>query len=165
MTPATVHCLTPRRADAVAQQQDRVDRVLAVLRQVMTERGYTYDALAAATGQSRTYAAHIFAGDKRCTLEFLVSLPPDMLVAAFKRLAADEGLIVFEPAAVEKDAIHRFCEGLFKLAGIALPPVDQAQQRRERLAQAIALLQQLQEATRREDGRQAGVGELAGGAR
>jgi hypothetical protein len=97
-----------------------VDQALALLRQAVSECGYTFDALQAATGKDKAYLHRVLNGEDRCTLDFITALPDD-IEARFENLRATQfGLIVVEPVDLETARRH-LVSGLVGVLAPRLP--------------------------------------------
>lgn len=96
---------------------------MALLRQAISECGYTFDALEAATGKPRSYLHGVLNGEKHLRLDFVLVLPPDVR-ARYARLAAESyGFIVVQPAPVESAAML-FVAGLMGLLKPVMAKAD-----------------------------------------
>lgn len=91
-----------------------VERALVLLRRSVAERGYTLDALEAATGKGRTHIHRMLNGDRPLTLQFLASLPADLKADFAKRAAEALGLIVVTPLEGQ-EAVRAVVSGLVGL--------------------------------------------------
>jgi hypothetical protein len=105
--------------DLVARSQ-RVDRYLQMLREAVTESGWTLDALASHLGFDRGHLHRLLSGDKPWRVEHLVALPPEVDAAFSRKRAEAHGLIVVERV----DSItaeHQLASGLFNVLTRRLP--------------------------------------------
>lgn len=91
-----------------------VRRALELFRLVMGECGWTFDALAAHTGKSRSYLHAVLSGEKRMTLDFIVALPVDVRKRHAELVAEAYGWIVAKPLSGEE--AHKALLGLLKPA-------------------------------------------------
>lgn len=91
-----------------------VDLNLALLRQCVSDLGYTLDALEAATGTDRSYIGKVLNAEKPLSLPFEVALPLDLISEYRKRQAEALGLIVVRPL-VGVDAQRAFVAGALGL--------------------------------------------------
>lgn len=78
------------RATSVAQALD-------TLRAVLSEKGWTLDALAEHMALNRAYIGRVLNGEKSLTMSFLSSLPRGVEVEFYSRRAEQQGRIVVAP--------------------------------------------------------------------
>jgi len=118
----------------LARRSQLVDRYLGLLRDALTETGWTLDALAAYYDFDRSHAHRLLTGEKPWTVRHLLRLPHDV-EARFVRLYAERlGWIVVERVDAAT-AERQLASGLFNvLAGPRLP------ERADRLARAFTPL-------------------------
>lgn len=88
------------------ERRASVQRSLELLRQAKDDLGYTYEALAAHTEKPRSYVHDVLNGRRRCTNEFLHSLPLDMRERHNCLCVEESGYTVIRPAAIESAAGH-----------------------------------------------------------
>lgn len=98
---------------------------LAVLRKVIDDLDWTYEAIAVAMGEKDSYRSHIWrvvSGERPLTLEFLKKLPDDIEAEWHARLARQAGRVVVAPLSGPA-AIEGLVGGLIGLltASPALP--------------------------------------------
>lgn len=109
----------------VLRTSTTVDHDLAVLRQVISDLNWTFEAIAAAMGRGESYKTHVsrvVSGERPMSLEFIKALPDDIEVEWHARLAAAGGRVVVTPAS-DDSAVQHFVGGLLTLLRQGQPPL------------------------------------------
>jgi hypothetical protein len=111
----SVHRADDERRTAI----HRVQLALALLRRAIFSEppggcGYTYDALEQHTGKAKSYLHAVLNGEKRCSLEFLASLPRDVR-AKHAQLVAQQYSYTVAIAAKPEEAAQQLLAGLLGL--------------------------------------------------
>jgi len=102
------------------QRSTAVDQALVLLRQAVSECGWTLDALAVEMGKDKAYIHRVLNREKPLTLEFMVALPDDVEALYEAKRAEQFGHVVVAPLA-GADALKALVAGLVGVMAGALP--------------------------------------------
>lgn len=97
-----------------------VDQSLSTLRQVVSDLGYSLDALQSAMGKDRSFINKVLNGDKPMPEDFIDALPDDVEAEWHARRAEAFGRVVVAPV-TGPDAIRNLVSGLIGVLAPQLP--------------------------------------------